>query len=288
MKQISFPLSRHECITLQGNYSSTAGDIELLGRLTGLPLEEKSQCAPEVVWEPCGKPVPPDSVVVYRTKTVRMVYCDNDHSFHLYLLNDSQLHRNVYGVFLWHLSILCAAVAAILRGKKVLIVHCSMLEKASRALLLMGESGIGKSTSMRRWQASGGRGVSDDMVLLEYAEDDRILVHHMPTWSACRVGLENLYYPFEVPLELASVLAVTRGKDAEVVDKVSYAEFFAQIYRCCFYHYLFVAGELPEPEKKLLTSAVREWAEVIAGRFPHRALFAHLDGNISKSLEGIL
>lgn len=288
MTQITFPVCRGNAFTVRGNYGGSAADLALLARLTGLQLTESDQSSAEVLWHEVGAVPPEDACIVYRTGTVRMVYCREDKNFHLYLTDDSRLQRQIYGVFLWQLSIICAATAAALRGRKVQLVHCSMLEKNQRSLLLLGESGIGKSTSMRRWQNAGEQAVSDDMVLLESLPDAAPLAWHLPTWSACRESLDGRFYAFALPLDLSGVLAVTRGEKEEVLAEITPAEFFAQVYRCCFYHYMPVAVNLPEAEKKALSGFVREWAANLCDRFPPRALFAHLDGDISKTLEGVL
>ncbi len=283
MKYLTFPLQHEQAIVLQGDCSGSAADIALLARLTNTTLLENNTELPMVVWEEPGKRPPEDAACVYWTKTVKMVYNPEEQNFHLYLKDDSQLHRSIYGIFMWQLSTICAAASALLRGKNVQLVHCSMLEKDDQALLLLGESGIGKSTSVRRWQEAGNIACADDMVLLEYAEDG-ILVHRLPTWSACRVQLEGRLYPFDPPLKLKNVLAITRGSDHEYVGEISRAEFFAQLYRCCFFHYLPIAPNLPKKEQKMLADAIRKSTARLTDEFKPLAFFAHLDGDIAKTL----
>ena len=286
IKQLDFPLLQGESITLQGGFSESAADLSLLARLVHIRETEELSDAPEVVWLQSPQPAPNGSCV-FRNKSVSVVYEPDSEMFQICLRDTFCFDQQDYGIFLWHLSVIYGALAALLRGRKVQLMHCSMLEKDNRALLLLGESGIGKSTCMRRWQESGGEAFADDMVLLEYLED-KIAVHRLPTWSACRISLEGRRYAYDPPLQLKNVLAITRGEANESVQEISKAEYYAQLYRCGFFHYAAIAQKLPPEVQKKLAAQLQYFTERLTGSFKAQAFFAHLDGNIRESLGDFL
>ena len=172
--------------------------------------------------------------------------------------------------------------------EKAVLTHCAVLETAPGAVLLFGESGMGKSTASARWRANGGKCISDDMALLDFSGDEgTIFVRRMPTWSACREEKNEWNYPADEELPLIGILALGRsesGRD-EIVG-LSPAQFFAQCYRSMFYWNLFYAKALPEEKQRFLADRVRSWTEIITDRFEPRALLTVLDGeNLVKTIE---
>ena len=288
MDKVKFPLQHAQAIVLQGNYSGSAADFSVLARLTHTELLEQECAIPHAVCEDIGQQPPDGLVPMYISKVVDAFYDQSTRQCRLYVKRPEYLERHPLGVFIWQMSLIGASAAAIMRGSKVHLMHCAMLEKANRALLLCGESGIGKSTSVRRFKAAGGTAISDDMVMLEHASDGKLYAYHLPTWSACREGLEGLDYPFAPPLEVVGVLAISRDEQCESVKSISRAEFFAQLYRCSFFHYLWSCGNLPEAEKNLLASVIQESTGKMVSRFAPQAFFANLNGDIASTLKGLL
>ena len=184
---------------------------------------------------------------------------------------------------LWMMYIYFALLSAIFRGNKLLLIHGAMLKVSGGALLLLGESGVGKSTSARRFKEAGLRSPADDMILLEYGGDE-LFVHPMPTWSSCRLGLEGKYFPVNDIYPLRDLLCIARGKEREEILPVSFAEYFTQIYSSCFFFHREIAKMFRDGEREMLLNAVRSAADEIVKRFPPRALFAHLEGNIAETL----
>ena len=185
-----------------------------------------------------------------------------------------------YNCCVWQSALNCACMNALLRGENAVLVHCAVLETDRGAVLLFGESGMGKSTAFRRWRTAGRKGVSDDMALLDFSGGDGVVrVRRMPTWSACREERNEWNYPAGEELPLAGVLALGRsesGRD-EIAD-LSAAQYFAQCYRSMFYWNLFYAKDLPEERKKLLKDRILRMTETITRRFAPRALLTVPDG----------
>lgn len=289
MKYCCLPLLQGQAIVLQGNYPDTAADPVILADLMCVSLRAEAPTVPAVVvWEDADRTPPHNAVFVYQSKTVHITYQAESQSFHFYMQDMARLQKTEYAILLWQLSVICAGTGMILRGSPVQMIHCSMLEKEDQSLLLLGESGIGKSTSAKRWAAAGGTATADDAVLLEYAADGGILVHRLPTWSACRLRLDGRSYPFSPPLKLKNVLAVSRGEDREYIRAITKAEFYAQLYRCGFYHYLPIAGKLPPEEQKMLAAKIKDFTDILTNRHKPQALFAHLEGSIAETLGDLL
>ena len=195
--------------------------------------------------------------------------------------------EHYYRCCVWQKLLIHAGMNAILRGENAVLAHCAALETGRGAVLLFGESGMGKSTASARWRANGGKCLADDMALLDFSgSDGEIYVRRMPTWSACREEKNEWDYPAGEELPLIGVLGLGRsetGRD-EIVP-LSPAQFFAQCYRSLFYWNLFYAKELPETKQRILTDRIRTQAETITKRFAPRALLTVLEGDLKKLIE---
>ena len=195
-----------------------------------------------------------------------------------------------YNCHVWQTALIYAGMNAILRGADAVLVHCAVLETERGAVLLFGESGMGKSTASARWRANGGKCVSDDMALLDFSGSDGVIrVRRMPTWSACREGRNEWNYPADEEIPLAGVLALGRSESGrDELTELSPAQFFAQCFRSIFYWNLFYAKELPEEKQRFLTDRIRFWTGIITNRFKPRALLTALaGGNLVKTIEDI-
>ena len=185
-----------------------------------------------------------------------------------------------YNCCVWQAALICACMNALLRGVKAVPVHGAVLENERGAMLLFGESGMGKSTAFARWRSGGGAGYSDDMALMDFSgADGMIRLRRLPTWSACREGRNEWDYPAGDELPLACVLALGRSETGEdELVNLSPAQFFAQCYRSMFYWVLCYAKSLPADLQKRLADAVRSMTERVAAQYAPRALLTSLDG----------
>ena len=196
-----------------------------------------------------------------------------------------------YRCYVWQTALNYAGMNAILRGENAVLTHCAVLETERGAVLLFGESGMGKSTASARWRANGGKCVSDDMALLDFSGcDGEVFVRRMPTWSACREGKNEWNYPAGEELPLTGVLALGRSESGrDEIVKISTAQFFAQCYRSMFYWNLFYAKVLPEEKQTVLADRIHVWTERITSRFAPQALLTALEGrNLVETIEEAL
>ncbi len=197
-------------------------------------------------------------------------------------------HRrpHYYHCCIWQTALMYAAMNALLRGENAVLVHGAALETERGAVLIFGESGMGKSTAATRWKLAGGKCVSDDMLLLDFSSAG-IFVRRMPTWSACREGKNPGNYPATEELPLRGVLALgrsTSGKD-EIVP-VSAAQYFAQCYRSLFYWQVFFAKALPADKQRVLADRIKFLATTVVEKFAPRALLTALEGDLVQLFRG--
>lgn len=194
---------------------------------------------------------------------------------------------HLYKCYVWQTALIYAGMAAILRGENAVLAHCAVLETPRGAVLIFGESGMGKSTASARWREHGGKCLSDDMALLDFSAPDGVIrVRRMPTWSACREERNEWNYPAADELPLAGLLALGRSESArDEIVPLSPAQFFAQCYRSLFYWNLFYAKPLPEQKKAALVDSIRTLTDSLTKRFAPRALLTVLEGDLVKFLE---
>ena len=270
---------------------NAAADLDEFSRLLELELDlftdaaaEKSRADVEI--RPVDSLFPVEGCF-HRGRITRSSLSPSEQTI-LICCNNRQLwwwKRRLQSLCLWQAALTLAVMNASLRGTDAVLVHCAVLETERGAVVVFGESGMGKSTVSERWRACGGKCVSDDMALLDFSGENQIYVRRMPTWSVCRDGKNKWNYPAGEELPLAGVLALGRsetGQD-EIVE-LSMAQFFAQCYRSMFYWNLLYAEGLPEEKKTKLTDRIRHLTEIITGRFPPLALLTVLEGNNLRSV----
>lgn len=291
MRRNLFPLQNGKAIHLQGaSYDGAALDFSMLALLTHTELLEATDPESDLVVMPIGSKIPAGAFLSYGSKSLQLVYEPELRQFRLYFLRENLPDSELYRVYLWQVSVICGCAASLLRGNPVMLMHCGMLERGDEALLLCGESGMGKSTSSRRWRESGGSAISDDMILVEFTEDSGVLVHRLPTWSACRVSLEGRSYPFNPPLKLKSILALSRSGEGERehVRAITDMEYFAQVYRCAFFHYKEILRPLPADYMQESGIFLRKLTERLIEHCDPVCYFASLDGDICSTLKDYL
>lgn len=105
-----------------------------------------------------------------------------------------------------------------------LVVHGASIGLRGRGVLLIGQSGAGKTTCCRRlpprWSVLG-----DDMALVVKSPEGNWMVHPLPTWSAVRAG--GVRWPCRVNRALALkalfLLEQARDDSVEVLNKADAA-----------------------------------------------------------------
>lgn len=185
---------------------------------------------------------------------------------------------------LWHYLVICAGIGAVLRGIPAVLVHGAALMDGESALLLCGDSGIGKSTTAARWEKLGRRVAADDMFLLECGDGGAFHIHSLPTWSRCADAPENTRFPADRALPVAGVLGLSRSRNGDRVAAVSRAEFFARIARSMFFHTSGIVKLLPVRHQRTFGSRLAALAGKVAEAFPPCGFFADLNGDLAAAV----
>jgi len=276
--QLTISLHDGEKIILLTTCPETRTKFSCMGELMCLPPESPENATPDVELT-LPENMPARRHTIWRSSQTEIAI--SEEWGHVLIAGWQKELRNpvLHRYFLWQMALVCGTMNAILRGVRAVLVHCSVLETERGAVVLFGESGMGKSTASARWRAQGGKCVSDDMALLDFSGGDRIYVRRMPTWSACREGKNEWNYPAGEELPLIGVLALGRsetGQD-EIVE-LSPAQYFAQCYRSMFYWNLSYTEKLPDERKSMLAERIRHFTEIVTAHYPPRALLTSLEG----------
>lgn len=184
------------------------------------------------------------------------------------------------------LAFLLSALA--FSGKRVCPLHGSAFAMADRdeAVVLFGQSGIGKSTAMRRAVSQGGRKISDDMLLLSISDDNRLFVQALPTWSGLWSSTltpeakAQTQYSYEVK----GVFALHRGDKDELVlaDQIWWHQFLVQ---ALHNHLMITQLSVSSQQKQELFAQMFEFASFVSHKFPPYEILSDLNGNLYQQVE---
>ncbi len=195
--------------------------------------------------------------------------------------------RDQHFCAVWQVGMLLGWTSLMLKNQPLLPIHGTLLEMDDgTGVLFCAASGVGKSTTARRWCDAGGVCRADDMVLLDFS-NDKIMAHPLPTWSRCREKLAGEFFPVETAIPLKSVLMLDRAEKVEEVLPVSPLQMMATIYFACTLFELEVLPKLPAAGQRTLADHAKHVAELLCDKFPSRALYAHLDGDLRQTLKDL-
>jgi len=288
-RQLTIPLHNGGQIVLCTPAPERNYDLDRMGNLLSLPVDEGK---PETMDTELisADALPAGRHTMWKTALTEIAFAEDWSHVLIAGWRKEPQRTTFYRHYVWQMSLIWGSMNALLKGRDVILVHCSALETERGAVLLFGESGMGKSTASSRWRAQGGKCISDDMALLDFSERDQIYIRRMPTWSACREGKNEWNYPAGEELPLACVLALGRSENEhdEIVE-LSPAQYFAQCYRSMFYWYTLNTKSLPDDMKARLANRIRQFTERITRKYPPRALLTVLEGNDLRTvIEGYL
>ncbi len=95
-------------------------------------------------------------------------------------------------------------------------LHGALVERDGRGVLLVGKSGVGKSTACRRlppqWNALG-----DDLALAVRRPGGGFAVHPLPTWSAVGPDAEKRAWDIKRGVHLSAVFFLTQAPEDEIL-----------------------------------------------------------------------
>ena len=165
------------------------------------------------------------------------------------------------------------------------VFHGSILECGEESILLFGESGIGKSTTRRRWLSEGGSSTSDDAMLCFFDGND-LYARCLPTWSDWSMnGSFSRRYPAAEPRRIKSILWLSRGKESQYISQIPPAVWHAQMMSALMVHAISPVRRFSDTEKTQYLNNIWNFICKVDKKFAPRGLFAHLDFPLKPTLK---
>jgi len=254
----------------------------LLGLEIGRDAAEGSPCVH--IQRGLLKTLPQGSLFVVDHPTVQMVLEERTLCYRVFVQPELDMTERRL-VSLFRFTVLLAILSGMFRSGRIAALHGVLLEDDDgRGMLLCGQSGIGKSTTMRRWKAGGGKVYADDLVLLEEDGTGGYMASPFPTWSRCRQKLEGECFPVSHKVELKALLEATRSQTGrEYIGEVTEVEYFSAVYNALFLHMGYLIKDHPEKYCGELAGKSKDFAVKLAGHFKPGAFFADLNADIRKT-----
>ena len=95
-------------------------------------------------------------------------------------------------------------------------LHCALVERDGRGILLVGRSGVGKSTACRRLP-EGWRPLCDDLALVVRLKGGGYAAHPLPTWSAVGPDPGACAWDISRSVPLAAIFFLAQSAEDEIL-----------------------------------------------------------------------
>jgi SynChlorMet cassette protein ScmC len=165
-------------------------------------------------------------------------------------------------------------------------LHGALVKQGGRGVLLVGRSGVGKSTACRRlpprWNVLG-----DDLALAVRKTGGGFAVHPLPTWSAVGQDSEMRRWDIQRGVRLSAIFFLTQADEDELIPagramaSVILADAAMTIFRS-------VRVQEQSLEKKLLGGNAIANAAAMANSIPSYILRLSLTGHFWEKIESVL
>ncbi|MCQ2378414.1 MAG: hypothetical protein MJ016_04275 [Victivallaceae bacterium] len=215
-------------------------------------------------------------------RTLSFFRGEND-DFYLHA-NDDESRRFLYGK-LQKLLLYGYATGQMQSGGAFDLLHGALLEMPDgTGTVLFGDSGIGKSTSVRRWRAAGRTAIADDMLYF-YRRGEQWYARPLPTWSACIEGRGLDCYDFQREVAVTRAMLLLRDPAREHIGDLSPVHFRLGVVKAVSETSSWLFPYVPIGWRDRLAGALMKFSGEMLKSFPPRALFAHLDGDLVATLD---
>jgi SynChlorMet cassette protein ScmC len=165
-------------------------------------------------------------------------------------------------------------------------LHCALVERDGLGILLVGRSGVGKSTACRRLP-KGWSPLCDDLALVVRMSGGGFAAHPLPTWSAVGPDPENRRWDINRGVRLAAIFFLAQSAEDEILPagtamaSVVLTDAAMTIFRS-------VRVQEQSLEKKLLGRNAFANAAALARSVPSHILRLSLTGRFWEKIEEIL
>ena len=256
-----------------------------LSALMGLPLNDSTAAAPRLtLYSPDFRP-PELNESPAATYAGYDIYPQPGH-LRLCLVPN---HLEVLELARVRFPLMAVLMQAVMDNMPCILFHGSMLEDSDGgAILLVASSGVGKSTSARRFSEAGGVAHFDDQMLLcrkKEGDSVRFYAHGLPTWSRVfEKGYDGNVFPFQPPRPVKNIYCLSRGTDREEIRPLPLPIWHGHLVAAMLEHLIWPEAILDTDEKLRLASICWKFVESMDEVFLPMELAAHLGFNLKKTL----
>jgi len=262
--------------------------LQQLSQLTGIApkaCQNDFWAAQTVIFSPdcahraSGEPTLEETCAGYKVlrgpRSVHLVMFDDE--------NTDSLGRVRY-------PLMMVVMQAMLNGESCTLLHGALLEGVDgSATVVVASSGVGKSTTARRYIQGGGKAQFDDQMLLCWRETPagrlELMIHGLPTWSRVfQNGLGKECFGFDRAYPLARLYCLGRGENKEEIRSLPMAVWHGQVIAALLEHLLWPQKILPESEKVAMGQFCWRLANDVDRVFRPLQLLATLDGDLHRTL----
>lgn len=256
-----------------------------LSTLMGLPLTDSTTASPRLtLYSPDARP----SELNESPAATYAGYDIYPQSGHLRLCLVPN-HLEVLELARVRFPLMAVLMQAVMDNIPCILFHGSMLEDSDgHATLLVASSGVGKSTSARRFAEAGGVAHFDDQMLLcrrQEGDSVRFYVHGLPTWSRVfEKGYEGNVFPFQPPRPVKNIYCLTRSAEREEIRPLPLPMWHGHLVAAMLEHLIWPEAILDTDGKLRLASICWKFVESLDQVFLPMELAAHLDFNLKETL----
>lgn len=207
---------RSECIEAVDEFGeAVVKEIALLLRLEVF----KGRCGQDVPAVRVGnaEPEAADGYVPWEKPYVfiGIIYCKEDCCAHYVRVKKKILEDRLLLQQAIRRAMLLAICRCVLQEDLFLMHGAALLcPWNQRAIILFGESGVGKSTCSRRFLSQGGDFLSDDMFMLRFTAEGECFVQPLPTMSGFDVY--DISVNFSKSVQVVGAYQLYRGEDDRI------------------------------------------------------------------------
>ncbi len=190
-------------------------------------------------------------------------------------------------VLTWRHQLSFAVLLAILHGAPVCLLHGVVLvHKNGEATVLFGESGVGKSTTARRYAEAGGKVACDDQMLLRFSPDGSFFVQPLPTWSAAQAADFGQWKKYDCGREypVRQVYWIARAQEHNEIVKAPPEDYMTRLLRAFTIHTYGKIKIFPSKERVFFGNYFLNLASMIAHKWDFLNLKVHLNTDLLESI----
>ena len=258
----------------------TARSLRKLGKLCNVAPEECSG-TPDAILTSTG--VPEDAVQLAVPQKYRRIAYYRAADYGFYVRTPVGRTPGYFAFEAQKLMLFGHAMALVKPGNHFNLMHGALLENPDgTCTLLFGDSGVGKSTSVRRYRASGGVAVADDL-FFAYLVDGKLYARPMPTWSAVAAGKNPPCYDFARSFPVKQLLLLLRDPKEEHIGEVSPEQFRLSLLKSIAETSNWILPFAGVHREKIVDHLMKFCHELVS-QFPPQAFFANLNGDIRATL----